>query len=393
MLLRCLTKNRMQILYLTSWYPTKENPSVGIFIKEHAKAIHLSGNSIVVIAVLVELSTSVFSKKITEFVDNDGVRTIEIRLGSRYKDILYHLIPIQYYICKHTYNTFLSNNFTPDIIHSNVIFPAGIIGHWLARDLKKPYVLTEHWSRIAGLLKKPVLSFWAKNSFKNASKIMPVSAFLQNRISKLIPQLDTSKFAVVGNIVDVSTFHFVNKAPCTDTLQFCAIATWANKKVADKLPELFIEALGKVQKNENRHLKLIMIGGGNKVDELKLMCKAKGIDSEFTGYQNKNQISKYLQKSDFFIHASTVETFGVVTAEALLCGTPVICSNVGALPELVNNSNGVLCENNIASWVDGIKTAMSTNYDSSEIASKIKNDFSLKTIGENYNAVYAEICN
>jgi len=381
----------MQILYLTSWYPTKKNPTVGIFIKEHAKAIHLAGNELVVIALLIETSKSFFKKKVLDYVDENGIRTIEIRLSSRLKDILYHLIPIQYVIFKQTYNNLVSKNFTPDIIHSNVIFPAAIIGHWLARYLQKPHVITEHWSRIAGLLKKPVLSVWAKNSFKNASKIMPVSVFLQNSIRKLVPEIGINKFAVVGNIVDASTFNFVSKASPTDTLQFCAIATWANKKVADKLPELFIEALGNVQKNEKRQLRLIMIGGGNKVDKLKQMCIANGIDSEFTGYQNKNQIANCLQKSDFFVHASTIETFGVVTAEALLCGTPVICSNVGALPELVNSSNGVLCENNIASWVDGISTAISTNYDYSVIASNIKNDFSIKTIGEKYNAVYAEI--
>lgn len=382
----------MQILYLTSWYPTKKNPTVGIFIKEHAKAIHFAGNDLVVIAILIESSQYFFRKTIKENVDENGIRTIEIRLSTRFKDILYHLIPIQYYICKKTYKSLVSKNFTPDIIHSNVIFPSGIIGSWLANSLKKPHVITEHWSRIKGLLKKPILSFWAKNSYKNASKIIPVSIFLQNNISNLIPEIKTSKFSVVGNIVDSETFNYKEKPNPENTLQFCAIATWANKKVPDKLPELFIEALSKVQIIENRHLKLIMIGCGDKVEELKALCKKNNLDAEFTGYLEKTQIAEYLQKSDYFVHASTVETFGVVTAEALLCGTPVICSNVGALPELVNESNGVLCENTEKGWIEGIKLAISTKYNSNNIANDIKNDFSLKTIGDIFNAVYCDIC-
>ena len=382
----------MQILYLTSWYPTKKNPTVGIFIKEHAKAIHLAGNELIVTAILIETSKTLFKKKVLDYVDENGIRTIEIRLSSRFKDILYHLIPIQYVIFKQTYNNLVSKNFTPDIIHSNVIFPAGIIGDWLARALKKPHVITEHWSRINGLLRKPILSYWAKKSFKNASKIIPVSGFLQNIICNLIPDIEATKFSVVGNIVDSSTFTYKKKSYQENTLQFCAIATWANKKVADKLPELFIEALSKVQINENRQLKLIMIGGGDKVHELKLLCKKNNLDTEFTGYLDKTQIAEHLQKSYFFIHASTVETFGVVTAEALLCGKPVICSNVGALPELVNDSNGVLCENTVISWVEGIKAAINTKYNQPEIANNIKNDFSLKTIGDKYNTVYSDIC-
>ena len=100
----------MQILYLTSWYPTKKNPTVGIFIKEHAKAIHFAANNIVVIAILIESSPLFFSKKVNEYIDENGIRTIEIRLSTRFKDILYHLIPIQYYICKKTYKSLVSKN-------------------------------------------------------------------------------------------------------------------------------------------------------------------------------------------------------------------------------------------------------------------------------------------
>jgi len=381
----------MKILYLTSWYPTKKNPTVGIFIKEHAKAIHLAGNELVVIAILIETSKSLFNKKVLDYIDENGIRTIEIQLSSQFKDILYHLIPIQYFICKQTYNNLFSKNFSPDIIHSNVIFPAGIIGSWLANDLKKPHVITEHWSRINGLLRKPILSNWAKIAYKNASKIVPVSRFLQNRISNLIPEIEEIKFSVVGNIVDSSTFKYKKKTNLDNTIQFCAIATWANKKVADKLPELFIEALSKVQTNENRHLKLIMIGGGDKVEELKLLCEKNNLDTEFTGYLDKTQIAEHLQKSNFFVHASTVETFGVVTAEALLCGTPVICSNVGALPELVNDSNGVLCENILECWVNGLNRIIKYEFNTQEIAENVSNKFSTEEIGKQITSIYREL--
>jgi glycosyltransferase involved in cell wall biosynthesis len=134
-----------------------------------------------------------------------------------------------------------------------------------------------------------------------------------------------------------------------------------------------------------------MIGGGNKTEELKDLCNSKGLQSNFVGYLNKQSIVKYLQKSDYFIHASTIETFGIVTAEALFCGTPVICSNVGALPELINDSNGVLCENTLDKWVEGLKEVINIKFNNAEIAKKIQSKFSKEIIANNISDIYGEV--
>jgi glycosyltransferase involved in cell wall biosynthesis len=49
-----------------------------------------------------------------------------------------------------------------------------------------------------------------------------------------------------------------------------------------------------------------------------------------------------MHRSHCFVLPSDSETFSCVTAEALCSGLPVIASEAGALPELVNGSNGVL---------------------------------------------------
>jgi glycosyltransferase involved in cell wall biosynthesis len=51
---------------------------------------------------------------------------------------------------------------------------------------------------------------------------------------------------------------------------------------------------------------------------------------------------KYYSLADVFLNPSKEETFGKVTAEALLCGTPAIVTNSTANPELVKNSNHIL---------------------------------------------------
>ena len=134
-----------------------------------------------------------------------------------------------------------------------------------------------------------------------------------------------------------------------------------------------------------------MVGGGDKVDELKELCRTKAVKAEFTGYLDKSEIVKKLQDSDFFVHATTIETFGVVVAEALLTGTPVICSNVSALTELISESNGELCENTVEDWVRGLKKTINTNYDKKQIALDIKQKYEKVTIGKSINSVYQDV--
>jgi len=380
----------MKILFISSWYPTPANPNFGVFIKEHAHAIMDAGNEIVVLALVIHQSQDNYSTKVTDVLDEVGVRTVILEINTRFRDLIYHLVPFQSHLLKSLFKKKISPDFFPDIIHSNVIFPAGMIGDSLALTLKKPHIITEHWSRINGLLDKPILSGMAIRAYERAKRILPVSEFLKDRMESLLPSVDVLKYRIIGNVIDSQLFYYKAKEPLESCIRFCAVATWMNKKIPDKMPEMFIEALALLQKELKQTIVLTLIGGGDKVEELRQMCVDSHLKAELPGYKTKNEIARYLQSTDFFVHASTIETFGVVTAEALFCGTPVICSNVGALPELINDSNGILCENNVESWLSGIKKALSTTYKHYLIAEDIKTKFNLSNIGQEINSVYSE---
>lgn len=378
----------MNILFLSSWYPSKKNPNFGIFIKEHAHAIHNAGNNIVVVSLIILKDKHLFKYSKSDFRDEHGVRTIQIEINSSLKDYLYYLIFFQYFVVLKAVNDLIKSGFKPDIIHSNVIYSAGIMGNWLAGRFHIPHVITEHWSRMENFMSKPVLSTMALKAYKNSEIIIPVSEFLKKKLLHIIPAIKDKEFKIVGNVVDSTIFNFKEKNNISTEVHFCAIATWNNKKEPDKLPELFIEALSEFQKVTEKKVFLDIIGGGDKVPELKKLCRDKGLHTNFTGYISKTEISSYLQKSDFFIHASTIETFGIVVAESLSCGTPVICSNVGALSELIDDSNGVLCNNTIEDWAKGLSVLMQKEFNLQYISDQIKEKLSLQSIGKQYTAIY-----
>ena len=57
---------------------------------------------------------------------------------------------------------------------------------------------------------------------------------------------------------------------------------------------------------------------------------------------NVEELVDLYNAADVFINFSTEETFGMVTAEAMSCGTPVIIFNSTASPELVNEDTGIV---------------------------------------------------
>jgi len=58
---------------------------------------------------------------------------------------------------------------------------------------------------------------------------------------------------------------------------------------------------------------------------------------EFLGYIRHDELPKYYGMADVFVFHSTYEAFGLVLTEAMAAAKPVVCTNVGSLPEVVEN--------------------------------------------------------
>src|SRR5438132_988294 len=119
----------MNVLFLSCWYPTKAAPTNGIFIREHARAIAVAGNKVVVIAVNI-IPAGKQKKKNVEILQKDefGIETHIIHVPSKLWKWLYSIPFFTYsYIEKH-YREVIASSFEPDLIHSNVLYPCAIAG-------------------------------------------------------------------------------------------------------------------------------------------------------------------------------------------------------------------------------------------------------------------------
>jgi glycosyltransferase involved in cell wall biosynthesis len=80
------------------------------------------------------------------------------------------------------------------------------------------------------------------------------------------------------------------------------------------------------------------------VEHLRSELHAAGLDSRvsFVGEADAATISAYYQRSDLFVLPTEYEGYGMVVAEALAHGLPVVSTPVGAIPELVGTDAGVM---------------------------------------------------
>ena len=86
-------------------------------------------------------------------------------------------------------------------------------------------------------------------------------------------------------------------------------------------------------------IKLLLIGGGPAVEELKKLARALSVENHviFCGYIPWQMIPLAYKSSDVFVNASTSETQGLVTVEAMASGLPVIVRNDVVNLEIINN--------------------------------------------------------
>ena len=96
---------------------------------------------------------------------------------------------------------------------------------------------------------------------------------------------------------------------------------------------------------ERRNLLLLIGGEGPLRQRLEGLIRSKGLQDsvQLLGFVPEEQLAKYYQASDLVVMPTLqLEGFGLVTVEALACGTPVMGTPVGAIPEVLRTVDPLL---------------------------------------------------
>ena len=92
-------------------------------------------------------------------------------------------------------------------------------------------------------------------------------------------------------------------------------------------------------RHPEKSLKLLIVGGGSQETHLRRLAKDLGVDADtaFAGRVPHAEIPRYQNMLTISVTLSDNESFGVAVLEACACAKPVVVSNVGGLPEVVED--------------------------------------------------------
>lgn len=176
---------------------------------------------------------------------------------------------------------------------------------------------------------KLLYNFLLPISLKKTNKVLTISKNSKSEIARLLKYPD-KQIDVIPNGIDLKSFKPLANIKKEDYVLF--VGTLQPRKNLISLIKGFNEITKKIPH------KLVIVGAsGWKNSDL-----AKEINSlpenivnqiVFKGYIDNNQLIDLYQKADIFIAPSLHEGFGLIIAEAIACGTPVITSKRGAIEE------------------------------------------------------------
>ena len=115
----------------------------------------------------------------------------------------------------------------------------------------------------------------------------------------------------------------------------CPVILSVGRLLPVKNFEVLIKAVHEA--NEQRAMKLIILGEGEERDNLQKLINNLGLQKRIDLAGFKENVFSYMSAADLFVLPSESEAFGNVIAEALACGTPVISTDCGGVSEILNN--------------------------------------------------------
>lgn len=386
-------KNIKAVLWVTHWWPSPEKPGQGIFIVEHAKALQNQGIEPLILC-LAFRSGGIFSFSYKHH-SYQGLTLINLELHSLFYKLL-QLWPNLWWpiLAKKTKNEIQKTGIAIEAVHSQVILPAGIIGGLLAHEMNLKHYLSEHWSKAPDFWQGKIYPFSlraARTILQNTAKISSVSQYSLETLQKSLGDCSVP-MQVIPNLVESPNLdeQQLNKNRPGQIIRLLAIANWNNNKNVTKRPDILVDCLQLLALEYPNQIEIGIVGNGNQISSIKESMSKLPIKSNFYGFLEKQSISKLYQSHHLLVHASNIETFSLVIAEALAHGMPVVASNVGAIPELINTTiKGTLVRNNAEDFKNAIKTIWH-NYPNSryDLALAQKDNFSPQTIGHKLSHLY-----
>lgn len=220
-----------------------------------------------------------------------------------------------------------------DVIHAQGLI-AGFVAKILNKIFRKRCVVTLH--AIFNFHQRSLVSRWVNWILSSFDAIISLSG--KSKAELITIGLSEEKVKLCTHWVDLDRFKPMDKHRCKEELNLTEkfVVLFVGRLIAIKGVELLLDAAPIV----NPEITFALIGDGPLAKKIEERAKTQE-NIVFLGRVTEEDKPKYYNVADVSIIPSQYEElYGRVIIEALACGVPVIASNRGTLPEVVDPSIG-----------------------------------------------------
>lgn len=280
-----------------------------------------------------------------------------VRLSELRTNIFFHEVSVSDYpLFEHTpYELVLTSKLVDvvkyeklDLLHVHYAIPHASAAYMAQQILASqnifiPFITTLHGTDITLVGKDPSFEPVITFSINNSNAVTAVSESLKQ--DTLDHFSITNKIQVIPNFICLEEYKMLENdkykkryAPNGEYI-LTHISNFRKVKRVDDVVETFKRIREKIP------CKLLFVGDGPERARIERLCRSECCKEEVLFLGNLESTKEVLNISDLFLLPSETESFGLAALEAMASGVPVIASNAGGLPEVINHGiSGCLTE-------------------------------------------------
>ncbi len=371
----------MRILTFASLFPTSADPTYGIFIYQRSSQLaQRPQNEVVVVS-----PVPYFPKwlKMRRWRAASEVPSQEEFGGLTVHHPRYLLLPkisMPFHALLMFLGSFarvrrLHHSAEIDCIDAHFVYPDGLAAVLLGKIFGVPVTVSARGTDInlypSFRLIRPMIRW----TLSQADGVIAVSGALKESMVRL--GVDPHKIRVIPNGVNADLFHLLDRDEARRKLNLppeVPLLVSVGALIRSKGHLILIRAFARIAPR-HPELKLYILGEGPLRSELDSLIRELKLQAtvRLLGKRPNHELAYWFNAAEVSLLTSEREGWPNVLTESLACGTPVVATRVGGVPEILHSRElGIVVDQTVDSIADGLERALLTKWDREAISKQTR---------------------